>query len=42
MKILPRTQVPELVVETVGGDRWSLAEQKPAHFTMVVFYRGHH
>lgn len=42
MKVLPRTLVPELVVETVGGGLWSLAEQQPKHFTMLVFYRGHH
>ena len=42
MKVLPRTQAPALAVETVGGGTWSLADRNPRHFTMVVFYRGHH
>lgn len=42
MKILPRTKVPSLVVETVGGGTWDLASQDPRHFTLLVFYRGHH
>jgi peroxiredoxin len=37
----PRQAVPTLDVETLQG-RWSLAEQSPQHFTMVVFYRGLH
>lgn len=37
----PRQPVPALEVDTLGG-RWSLAEQTPQHFTMVVFYRGLH
>jgi len=42
MKIIPRTQVPELAVETVGGGRWELASQEPKQFTLLLFYRGHH
>ena len=38
----PRKPVPALEFDTVGGGRWSLAAQKPQHFTMVVFYRGLH
>lgn len=37
----PRQPVPALEVDTLGGS-WSLAEQKPENFTMVVFYRGLH
>lgn len=42
MSLLPRKPVPFLEFDTVGGGRWSLAAQKPRHFTMVVFYRGLH
>lgn len=42
MKVLPRAKTPALVVETVGGGTWDLAAQQPEHFTLVVFYRGHH
>ena len=42
MQILPRTQVPELRFETVNHGTFDLSESKPEHFTIVVFYRGHH
>ncbi|GAA1190448.1 peroxiredoxin-like family protein [Prauserella alba] len=38
----PRSRAPELTVDLVGGGRWSLSEQQPAAFTMIVFYRGLH
>ncbi len=42
MKVLkPREPVPALAVDTLDGS-WSLAEQKPDNFTLVVFYRGLH
>jgi peroxiredoxin len=37
----PRQAVPELNVSTLQGN-WSLAEQAPENFTMIVFYRGLH
>ena len=37
----PRQPVPALDVETLNGS-WSLAEQKPENFTLIVFYRGLH
>lgn len=37
----PRQSVPALNVETLQG-QWSLSDQSPEHFTMVVFYRGLH
>lgn len=40
--LMPRQQVPELEVPTVGGGTWKLSEQSPENFTMVVFYRGLH
>ncbi len=40
--LIPRQQAPTLEVATVGGGTWSLADQSPENFTMVVFYRGLH
>ena len=40
--LFPRQPVPSLDLPLVGGGTWSLAEQKPKHFTMIVFYRGLH
>ena len=40
--LFPRQAVPALEVPTVGGGTWRLSEQKPQHFTLVVFYRGLH
>lgn len=42
MQVLPRTQVPRLVVPRVGGGELNLAEVASKHFTLLVFYRGHH
>ena len=40
--LIPRQIAPELVVPTVQGDRYDLALQAPAHFSLLVFYRGLH
>lgn len=40
--LIPRQKVPELSVPLVGGGTWSLSEQNPENFTMLVFYRGLH
>ena len=37
----PRQAVPGLEVPSLQGP-WSLSEQKPENFTMLVFYRGLH
>jgi len=37
----PRQPVPALEVDTLDGS-WSLADQSPENFTMIVFYRGLH
>jgi peroxiredoxin len=42
MTLKPRQPVPALEVDTVGGGRWSISEQKPRNFSMLVFYRGLH
>lgn len=41
-ELKPRTAAPSLSLATVDGGQWSLAEQSPEHFTMIVFYRGLH
>ncbi len=40
--LMPRQPVPDLSVSVVGDDQWTLTEQRPDQFTMVVFYRGLH
>ena len=40
--LIPRQPVPALELPLVGGGTWSLADQKPENFTMVVVYRGLH
>jgi len=40
--LFPRQRVPALSVKTVGGPIWTLAEQTPERFTLVVFYCGLH
>ena len=42
MKIIPRTETPDLRVETVGRGPWRLSERTPKNLTLIVFYRGHH
>ncbi len=37
----PRQPAPELNVDTLQGS-WSLGDQKPKNFNMLVFYRGLH
>ena len=34
--LVPRQRVPDLVVPIVGGSTWSLAEQTPQQFTLIV------
>ncbi|NNF11950.1 MAG: AhpC/TSA family protein [Gemmatimonadetes bacterium] len=38
----PRQTVPNLNVRVAGGDDWTLGEEPPENFTMIVFYRGFH
>ncbi len=40
--LFPRQNVPELSVPTAGGGTWTLGDQSPENFTMIVFYRGYH
>jgi peroxiredoxin len=39
---MPRQRAPALDVPLVGGGTWSLADQSPENFTMIVVYRGYH
>lgn len=41
-KLMPDTQAPALSLPLVGGGTWTLADQTPETFTMVVVYRGLH
>ncbi|WP_179378190.1 redoxin domain-containing protein [Jannaschia marina] len=38
----PGQPAPDLALELIIGAKWSLAEQSPKAFTMIVFYRGLH
>ncbi len=38
----PQAPAPDLAVETLGDGGFTLAEQHPERFTMIVFYRGVH
>ncbi|AFM02621.1 Peroxiredoxin [Bernardetia litoralis DSM 6794] len=40
--IKPREKTPNLKVRLINGLEWSLEEQNPENFTLVVFYRGLH
>ncbi len=40
--IKPRQPVPSLQFNVLDGGQWTLADQRPEHFTMVVVYRGLH
>ena len=40
--LTPRQGVPALQVQTLHHGHFSLHDEKPQHFTLVVFYRGLH
>lgn len=42
MNLVPRKPVPALSLDTLSGERVTLAGTRPEHFTMIVFYRGYH
>lgn len=41
-KLMPRQPVPELSLDLAGGGSWSLAEENPENFVLLIFYRGLH
>ena len=40
--IKPRSKVPNISLDLVNDTKWSLEEQTPEKFTMIIFYRGKH
>lgn len=42
MTLLPRTKTPDLVLPLVQGGEFSLANNSPENFTLLIFYRGLH
>ncbi|MFL1896619.1 peroxiredoxin-like family protein [Aquimarina sp. 2-A2] len=40
--IKPRTKVPELELDLINDTKWSLADQNPDNYSLLVFYRGLH
>lgn len=40
--VKPRQLVPDFSVNLLNGGTWTLSEQTPENFTMVVVYRGFH
>ena len=38
----PKHTAPDLQFPLLDGNQWTLADQKPGNFTLVVFYRGLH
>ncbi|MGI9354225.1 MAG: peroxiredoxin-like family protein [Rhizobiaceae bacterium] len=42
MQLKPGSPAPELVLQLVGGQSWSLADERPEAATMIVVYRGYH
>lgn len=42
IRLVPGNVVPTLTVDTLSENAWTLAEQTPRNYTMVVFYRGLH
>src|SRR6516165_6616521 len=40
--LVPRQPVPPLNVNLAGGGSFDLRSEKPAHFTLLLFYRGLH
>jgi peroxiredoxin len=42
MTIYTNEAAPALTIPTLSGDTFTLSEQKPEIYTIVVFYRGLH
>ena len=40
--IKPREKAPSLEINLVNNTKWSLENQTPKNFTLIVFYRGKH
>lgn len=42
MVIKPRTKTPDLSISLVNNTHWTLSDQHPENFTLLVVYRGKH
>lgn len=40
--IKPRTKTPDLTIDLINDTKWTLSDQSPEHFTMILAYRGKH
>lgn len=40
--IKPQEKAPKLKIDLVNDTQWSLQDQTPENFTLIVFYRGKH
>ncbi|CAH8285818.1 peroxiredoxin [Mariniflexile fucanivorans] len=40
--IKPRTETPDITINLVDDTTWTLSEQNPSNFTLLVVYRGKH
>lgn len=40
--LLPRQKVPNISLPLISGESWSLSDEKPQNFSLLVFYRGRH
>jgi len=40
--IKPREKTPDLNANLINGSQWTLSEQSPENFTLILFYRGLH
>jgi peroxiredoxin len=40
--IKPREKTPNIKIDLVNDTQWSLEDQSPENFTMIIFYRGKH
>ena len=40
--IKPRTKVPSFTINLVNDTQWTLSEQEPENFTLLIVYRGKH
>lgn len=40
--VKPQNKVPSFTIDLVNDTQWSLQDQTPDNFTMIVFYRGKH
>ncbi|MBA3520753.1 MAG: AhpC/TSA family protein [Rhizobiales bacterium] len=39
---IPRRPTPSLSFPLAGGGRWSIEDERPENFTLILFYRGLH